>query len=42
LSWTELEVKSEFPALAPGEVITSGDELQLQGGGFTKALYLKR
>ena len=42
LGWTELEQKGTFPALAPGEELQTGDELPLQGGGFTKAIYLKR
>ena len=42
LGWTELEQKGSFPALAPGEELQTGDELPLQGGGFTKAIYLKR
>jgi hypothetical protein len=42
MSWTELERRTEFPALAPGQQIEAGDELPLHGGGFTKALYLKR
>ncbi len=41
-SWVELERKTDFPALRPGQELNSGDDLPLQGGGFTKQLYLKR